>query len=132
MVFDPGAAPLDRPSFLAWWGEQSRWTESHGYQDPAVSTPALRAWFLDMIRTFPAMNGPHAVDEPEDEDAVTDYSVGRHVVYAAFAWSKAGEAYDFAIATAQKHRVGFFDASGKTGDVWLPDKAGKLTLAHRG
>ena len=45
MVFDPEAAPLDRDAFMRWFEHQAEWSEDHDYDDPAVSTPALRAWF---------------------------------------------------------------------------------------
>lgn len=131
MVFDPPAAPRELAAFLAWWKQQSAWSESHGYQDPGVTTPQLRAWFQDVAASFPPMNGPLAVDEPDDESA-TDYSIGRQVIYAAFAWSRAADAYQRVFAAAKKHGVGFFDASGEGGEVWLPDASGELVLAFRG
>ena len=130
-VFDPAVAPAGRGKFLAWFAKQTEWGESHGYDDPKVSSPALGRWFLDVITKFPAMNGPYAqVDLPEDEAAVTDYSVGRSLIYAAFAWSKAEEAYAVTFRLAEKHGVGFFHVSSTTSDVWLPDSSGALARAH--
>ncbi len=84
---------------------------------------------MDMIRVFPAMNGPFSSEElPEDEASVSDYCVGTSVIYTAFAWSKAEAAYQSVFDLAAKHRLGFFDASGD-GDVWLPDGAGSLRRA---
>ena len=95
MVFAPEAAPKGREAFMEWYDEQSEWEEEHSYDNPEVSTPALRAWFLEMIQSYPAMNGPFSSDDlPVDEASVTDYSVGRSVIYAAFAWSKAEQAYE--------------------------------------
>ena len=62
MVFDANAAPRDREEFMAWYDQQTEWSESHGYQDAAVTTPRLRAWFEEIARTFPAINGPLAGD----------------------------------------------------------------------
>ena len=88
---------------------------------------------MEMIESFPQMNGPFAPEElPEDDAAVTDYSVGTAVIYAAFAWSKAEAAYEAMFALAGKHRVGFFDASSEAASVWLPDGNGGLKLAHKG
>lgn len=76
---------------------------------------------------FPPMNGDFApdvdlLDEDENlERHVTDYSIGREVIYAAFAWSVADEAYDLMRKLVQKYEVGFFDISGNNGDVILPD-----------
>ncbi len=73
MVFDPTAVPLERAEFLNWYDEQTQWSEPHGYDDPAVSTPRLRAWFLEMIKQFPPMNGPYATDDlPDDESSATE------------------------------------------------------------
>ncbi|MBK6812499.1 MAG: hypothetical protein IPL19_22080 [Sandaracinaceae bacterium] len=125
MVFDPALAPVEREAFLAWYRAETEWREGHGYDDPSVSSPALRAWFLDMISSFPAMNGPFAPDDIDDDDTrVTDYSVGKNVVYASFAWSVADEARAQMVALAEKHRVGFFDASGDEHATWRPHADG--------
>lgn len=84
MVFDPKAPPSDREGFMEWYKRQVQWREEHGYDDPKVSTEELRAWFLDMIGQYPAMNGPYASDDI-DNPKVTDYSIGKSAIYAAFA-----------------------------------------------
>jgi hypothetical protein len=123
MVFDAATAPRGRETFMAWYGQQTQWSESHGYNDPEVPTPALRAWFQEMIKSFPPMNGPVASDDVDDPK-VTDYSVGRSVIYAAFAWSQAEPAYQRTKELAAKHRVGFFDVSSNEGYIWLPTPNG--------
>ncbi|MFD0715506.1 hypothetical protein [Paenibacillus sp. GCM10027626] len=126
MVFEEKAAPKDKNSFMDWYKHQTEWTEEHSYDDPAVSSAALRNWFMDIKAAFPPMNGPFALSDDEfdelgdDEVKVTDYSIGRDAIYAAFAWSCAEEAYEMVKQLAKKHRVGFFDASGD-GDIFLPD-----------
>ncbi len=131
MVFAPEAAPKDREAFMVWYDEQTEWEEKHSYDNPKVSTPALRAWFLEMIQAYPQMNGPFSSDDlPQDEASVTDYSVGRSVIYAAFAWSKAAQAYQAMFSLAAKHGVGFFDVSSDHAEVWLPDGKGGLSIAH--
>lgn len=133
MVFDPIAAPKEREAFLAWYREQTEWSEPHSYGDPKVATERLRAWFLDMIETFPAMNGPFAPKDLQDDEASsTDYSVGSVCIYAAFAWSKSREAYDTVFMLAEKHGLGFYDVSSALGQVRLPDQLGNLRLAHSG
>ena len=80
-----------------------------------------------MKDTFPPMNGDYApdvdvIDEDENlESHVTDYAIGREIIYAAFAWSVADEAYELMRKLAQKHDVGFFDVSSDNGDIILPD-----------
>ena len=112
MVFEPNDAPVQRVQFLEWYLGQSEWREEHGYNDSAVPTPKLKTWFLELIQTFPPLNGPLSTEElPEDEDSATDYSLGRSVIYCSFAWSKADFAYRTVFELAQKHGVGFFDVS---------------------
>ena len=100
MVFEKIKAPKTRKEFLAWYETQTEWGEDHDYQTISVSFPALQNWFLEMKDTFPPMNGEYAPDfellsENEDLDShVTDYSIGKEVIYAAFSWSVAEEAYE--------------------------------------
>jgi len=130
-VFDMEAVPRERAQFLAWYVTQTEWGEEHGYDDPAASSAPLRAWFLDIIAAFPPMNGPLAADDiDEDAGRATDYSVGRSLIYAAFAWSQAQDAHATVFGLAAKHGVGFFDASSERGEAWWPDGQGALTLAH--
>jgi len=124
MVFRKEAAPNDKESFLEWYGNQMEWTEDHSYDDPANTSIELKNWFMEMKESFPAMNGPYA-SEDIDDPKVTDYSIGRDVIYAAFAWSQAENAYKKMIELAEKHRVGFFDVSG-SGNIFIPDENGKL------
>lgn len=127
MVFEKTKAPKTRKEFLTWFEKQTEQGEDHDYQTISVSSPALQNWFLEMKETFPPMNGEYAPDiellvENEDLDShVVDYSIGKEVIYAAFAWSTAEEAYDLTRKLAKKHAVGFFDVSGNDGDIILPD-----------
>lgn len=123
MVFHPEAPPRERVGFMRWYYEQTKWAEGHSYNDPAVTTPELTAWFKEMIKTFPAMNGPFATDI--DDNSVTDYCIGRDVIYVTFGWSEAERAYPLMKSLAEKHGVGFFDASGHEGDILFPDGQGR-------
>jgi hypothetical protein len=132
MVFELSAAPRERKEFLAWYEHQSEWEEDHSYDDPAVTSSALRAWFMEMIGEFPAMNGPFATEFLEEKELrFTDYSVGRNLIYAGFAWSQAKAAYAISFRLAGKHKVGFFDASGDKGTVYVPDNFGSLSILHQ-
>jgi hypothetical protein len=131
MVFEPEAAPKDHVEFMTWYFTQTKWGEGHSYGDPAVCSKRLRAWFEDMIRTFPPLNGVFAEEElPADEASASDYSVGKEMIYIAFAWSKADLAYKTTFELAAKHGLGFFNVSSGEQEVWLPG-AGALVLAHR-
>lgn len=127
MVFEKTKAPKTKKEFLAWFEKQAEWEEEHDYQTISVAAPALQNWFMEMKQTFPPMNGEYAPDDEEieaDEELerhLTDYCIGREVIYAAFAWSAAEEAYELVRKLAQKHDVGFFDVSSEEADVILPD-----------
>ncbi len=121
MVFEPGAVPEDHAAFVDWYVQRTRWSEDHGYDDPALSSEHLRAWFEDIIRIFPPMNGPYAtVQLPEDEASSTDYAIGADFIYASFAWSKAEPAYMTVARLAEKHQLGLFNASSSGEEVWVP------------
>jgi hypothetical protein len=100
MVFDPMVAPSQHAQFMKWYYKQTEWAEGHDYNNPSVTSPSLHAWFTRIIESFPPMNGPLSTDElPEDEASSTDYSVGSAVIYGAFAWSKAEQAYELVLSS---------------------------------
>ncbi|GAB5398905.1 MAG: hypothetical protein Aureis2KO_04900 [Aureisphaera sp.] len=105
---------------MDWFDNQSEWKEQHSYDDPKVSSEEMRNWFFEMIQTFPAMNGPYAHDDI-DNPKLTDYSTGKDVIYAAFSWSEAENAYPKMLELAKKHKVGFFDVSSNNGNIFFPD-----------
>jgi hypothetical protein len=78
-----------------------------------------------MIKSFPPMNGPLASNDVDDPK-VTDYSLARSIIYAAFAWSQAERAHGRTMELAAKHHVGFFDVSSKEGAIWFPTADGTL------
>lgn len=124
MVFRKEAAPKTRSDFMKWYQEQTEWTEEHSYDDPTNTSTELRNWFMELTHTFPAMNGPFASDD-DDNLYVSDYSIGKDIIYVAFAWSLAEQAYTTMLKLAEKHDVGFFDVSSDNGDILFPDN-GKL------
>lgn len=124
MVFSPETAPRTRPEFMTWYSSQSEWQEEHNYDDPANCSVELLNWFQDMIKVFPALNGPFATDNPDNYFA-TDYCIGKEVIYAAFSWPVAEKAYEVMKDMAEKHKVGFFDASAEEGDILFPNESGK-------
>jgi hypothetical protein len=128
MVFRKEAAPTSRSAFMDWYKNQTEWSEPHGYDDPTNTSPKLRDWFMEIIKTFPAMNGPYASDDDEENDFLTDYSVGNDVIYIGFSWSVAEKAYDAVLELAEKHGVGFFDVSSDNGDIFFPVPSGKLEI----
>jgi hypothetical protein len=130
MVFEPDAVPQGHHEFVDWCAQRTKWSEDHGYDDPALSSEHLRAWFEDIVRLFPPMNGPSATAQlPEDEASSTDYAIGADFIYASFAWSKAEPAYMTVARLAEKHQLGLFNASSSGEEVWVP-KDGRMALAH--
>lgn len=125
MVFEKTKAPSTKKEFMVWYDKQTEWGEEHDYQTIGVSSPALQSWFMEIKEKFPPMNGDYAADfdalDEDEERYVVDYCIGKDVIYAAFSWSVAEEAYELVRALAQKHKVGFFDVSGERGDIIMPD-----------
>jgi hypothetical protein len=123
MVFAPGAAPAKkRGPFLDWYDQQAEWEEGHGYDNPAVCAPALRAFHADIVQAFPA--------QQEDDGPGTDYTIGASVIYMTFEWDNVDAAYEAVYRLAAKHGLGFFDVSSDLAETWLPDAKGGLYIAH--
>jgi hypothetical protein len=129
MVFEPDAVPANHSEFLDWYAQQTKWGQDHGYDDPALSSEHLRAWFDDMVQIFPPMNDESVERIVKDEASSTDYAIGADFIYASFAWSKAEAAYMTVARLAEKHGLGLFNASSTGEEVWIP-KSGRMSLAH--
>ncbi|MFK8252626.1 hypothetical protein [Ancylobacter terrae] len=126
MVFEPSAAPSDRAGFIAWYQRQTDWQQGLAYDDHEATTPRLRAFFLDMIKTFPPLNGPLAADEPDDGDPhLTEYNIGAEFIYVSGAWSAVGAGTEHALDLAAAHGLGVFDTTSD--EVSLPAAGG---MAH--
>jgi hypothetical protein len=128
-VFDSSLAPTERDAFNAWFRERTRWADALDYDDPSNLTPPLRAWFEEMICTFPPLNGPLSKEELLDDPHTTDYSLARDLIYAAHAWSLASDAQTLAMQLAARHRVGFFDLASDL--VYRPIADGTLSGDRR-
>lgn len=127
MVFDPTSAPRTRAAFLEWYERGQNGDEDAApSDDPNSLTLPLRAWFLEMVETFPPMNNFYLKTADVDDPKATDYGLARVSIYACFAWSQAEAAYGHVKALAARHAVGLFDVSSDAGDVWFPDGRGKL------
>jgi hypothetical protein len=109
LAFTPSVVTDEQ--FLAWWEVQATWSEDHSYDDPAATTPELEAFYEELVRLFPPMNGTDAPtsvqleNDPDLESRLADYSIGSDLVFASFAWSAAETAKMIFIAAASKHRV---------------------------
>ena len=127
MVFNPDKAPKSKSDFMNWYESQTEWKEEHDYDDPKISSGELKKWFLEIIKDYPAMNGPFACDNV-DNPKVTDYSVGIDMIYASFSWSEAENAYLKMSELAKKHKIGFFDASGNGDIVFFNERSESCLL----
>ena len=128
MVFAADAAPAQRGAFLDWYGEQTDWEEDQAYDNPAVSAPALQAFFAGISAEFPA--ALVEADQSDDETG-TEYTIGPSLIYMSFLdWDKIDHAHEAVFRLAAKHALGFFDVSSDLAEVWLPDRKGGLRIAH--
>lgn len=124
MVFAPEAAPSKRAAFLDWYDQQTDWDDEFAGDDPAIATPGLQEFFAEMVQSFAAL------DDPSDDEAGTDYTIGESLIYMNFAWDAVDQAYETVFRLAAKHRLGFFDVSSDIAEAWLPDSKGGLRIAH--
>lgn len=117
-AFDPSAT--NDKHFARWYQKQAKWSEKHNYDDPSVCTPQLRAFYNEIIESYPPMNGPDSPGEqaldndPALERRLSDYSLGSQIVYGAFAWSEAEKVQPLFLELAKKHKVAvaLFESEG--------------------
>lgn len=132
LAFEPAAATDE--DFPAWWDRQSEWSEPIDYDDPSHATPAIRMFMADLAETFPPMNGPLRPSEerleadPQLDDRLSDYSIGRQFVFADFGFSVDQEEND-ALAErrfmqlAYRHGLAIVLTTGD-GTILRPDRDG--------
>ena len=117
LVFTPSAVSDDALS--AWLTEQVEGVDGDSC-DPAVTTPALRAFYEDMHQIFPPVNGPDRVDEEVLGDLpATDYSFGPNHVYVSVSWDGAARAVATAETIDMRHAVAVSRVS-EAGSVMRP------------
>jgi hypothetical protein len=72
-------------SFYQRLDAQADRSEPRPYNDPAFTTPSLRAWFMEMFERFPALSGPYAASS---DQRTADYCIGYHLIYVAISFDK--------------------------------------------
>ena len=93
LIFEPDSTTDE--DFPQWWEQVSRWEEPRDYDTTEGSTPAIRAFYRDLIRAFPPFNGPDALSEEELEERedkglpVAEYTIGADHIYISVGWSDA-------------------------------------------
>jgi len=70
------------------------------------------------------MNGPYASDDNINNPQLTDYSLGKVVIYTAFDWSFSEDAHKVVRNLACRHSIGFFDVIADGGEFF---RLGKWT-----
>ena len=94
LIFEPDAVTDE--DFPQWWEQVvAQWDEPGDFSTIDGSTPAIRAFYRDLIRAFPPFNGPDALSEAELEEReveglpVADYTIGADYIYIGVGWSDA-------------------------------------------
>ncbi|QUL55311.1 hypothetical protein KDC22_01635 [Paenibacillus tritici] len=125
IIFEPSSAPRDKKEFMAWFEQQVQWSEDHEYNNPLVCSEPLQRMYSKLSEHFPNMNVDEevfeAMEEAGTDNRLTDYSLGTDVIYAAFAYSVAEEAYTTMRSLAVEYKVGFFNVSSDDGEIIFPD-----------
>ena len=95
MVFDKSKAPAEPMEFLKWFYEKTAWTSERDYYDIKGASPELVNFFMEIIREYPAMNGPFAPsdeemkkieDNPEQESRLTEYNIDDDLIYSGLSF----------------------------------------------
>ncbi|MAP95232.1 MAG: hypothetical protein CMK07_09815 [Ponticaulis sp.] len=130
MFFDPAIVRYQDPNeFLDWFMSTTNWEAPVDYNDPQTASPALQAWFNEVIAHNPPMNGPLASDDDDSPD-VTDYSIAPDSIYASYSFSGNQAGIENAISQAGKLDIGLFDP--QDGTVYLPvDDSDELRPAFK-
>ena len=94
LIFEPDSTTDE--DFPQWWEQVvAQWDEPGDFSTIDGSTPAIRAFYRDLIRAFPPFNGPDALSEEELEEReeqglpVADYTIGADYIYISVGWSDA-------------------------------------------
>lgn len=119
VAFDPSATTDS--DYPGWYDRQAEWGEEHSYDDAAVTTPGLRAFYTEIIEDFPPMNGPDAPDLEsltlEAEGRLAEYSIGSRIIQASCRWPQAQRADELFRELAARHDVAIAWASAPSGTM---------------
>ena len=119
LIFEPDSATDE--DFPQWWEQVvSQWDEPRDFSTIDGSTPAIRSFYRDIIRTFPPINGPDALTEEELEEReaeglpVADYTIGADFIYVSVGWSDADTLVKIAgqMAWTQRLAVAYVSEGG--------------------
>ena len=126
LIFEPGVVTDE--DFPQWWDRVSRWEEPRDYDTTEGSTPAIRSFYRDLVRTFPPFNGPDALSDDEVDARlaqglpVADYTIGEDLVYIGVSWSAANALVTTVSELAWTHRLAVAYVSDDGAIVRPPDQ----------
>jgi hypothetical protein len=127
MVFDQSAAPREQKAFDVWSAEQLVWLPDRSYKDVSLASPALRQWFIEIIRKYPAHNSPEA-NAQESSPYIVDYLFKENIIYMDMSWDIAEQARKDVFFMTELFALGLFDFSaGKA--YWSRDEGIKNPLS---
>ena len=95
MVFDKSKEPVEPMQFLKWFYEKTAWTSDRDYYDIKGMSPELVNFFMEIIREYPAMNGPISPsdeemekieDNLEQESRLTEYNIDDDLIYSGLSF----------------------------------------------
>ena len=127
LIFESGAVTDE--DFPQWWDRVSRWEEPHRYDSIERATPAIRAFYRDLIRTFPPFNGSDALSDDEVDARlaqglpVADYTIGGDFIYIGVSWSAADALVATASELAWTHRLAVAHVSDDGAIVRPPEQS---------
>ena len=124
VVFNPETAPKNKEDFKTWFDKQIDLADNRSYSDLEFINKNLESCFLEIVKSFPALNGPYSNNDIDQEN-MTDYDVSENIICASFPWSSSDQAYNNTKQLAEKHNVGFYDVSGNE-DVFSTDDYGNF------
>lgn len=122
MVFDKASVPRHKEDFMRWYDIQTEWSEEQNYSDISITTDKLRLWYYDIIDSFAPLEEYSHESEILHSKHSAEYVIGENIIYCAFDWSDAQEAYAICLMLAEKHELGFFDVSSEEGSVFMSGK----------
>lgn len=57
VVFSKNIKPRREDEFVAWYKEQVKWKETHGYTNPKIAVEDLRNWYSEMTNFYIPLHG---------------------------------------------------------------------------
>ena len=128
LAFDIGVAPNNRKEFLEWKEQQMEWKEEHDYNNINISSNNLKNWYMDIINKFPPIiedleNYDEEFEKNENNEYLTEYSIGKNIIYSIFNWRKAEEAFELIKILSEKHKIGFLiiEAYLEINEIYFPN-----------